>query len=334
MSGLRIVVTGASGFVGGRLVEMAREAGHQVVGIGRRPRGATSYAPGEYVSADLGRVSAADLDALVTLPWGAGETDAVIHAAARATPYASRKAYERDNVVATQTVLEWCGLLGLPRLVHVSSSSVLYRDGDQLDLTEDSPVGPGFANEYARTKAASEDVVRGYAGSWVIGRPRAVFGPGDTVLFPRIIAAAQAGRLPRLTGRSTPAVGDLVYVDNLAEQLLQLAERAELSGVYHLTNAEPVEIQALLMEVVERLGLPAPTRDVSLATAMRAARVLETAWRLLRLPGEPPITPYGVGVLSWSKTFVPDKMLRDLGQPSISVAEGVERFVAWQRAQL
>lgn len=320
---MRLLVTGASGFVGGRLEERARAAGHEVVGIGRRRLERDGYH-----SVDLGRTTAEELP---QLPW---RPDAVVHCAARATPYAPRKDYERDNIDATRAVVAWCQRLGSPRLVHVSSSSVLYRDGDQLDLTEDAPVGPRFTNDYARTKAASEEIVRGYAGSWVIARPRAVFGPGDTVLFPRIIAAAKAGRIPRLTGRATPAVGDLIYVDNLADYLIQLAARSELRDVYHLTNAEPVEIQAMLLDVIARLGFDPPTREVSLTSAMRAAAVLERTWRLLRLPGEPPITPYGVGVLSWSKTFVPDRMLRDLGAPAVSVAQGVEEFVAWQRDHL
>jgi len=320
---MRLLVTGASGFVGGRLWERATAAGHEVVGVGRRRLDRP-----DYLSVDLGRTPSAELPAL---PW---RPDAVVHCAARATPYASRADYERDNVIATRTVLDWCAMLGSPRLVHVSSSSVLYRDGDQLDLTEETPLPDTFANDYARTKADSERIIRSYGGSWVIARPRAVFGPGDTVLFPRIIAAAKAGRVPRLTGRATPAVGDLVYVDNLADHLLQLAARPDLGGVYHLTNAEPVEIQALLLEVIERLGFDPPSREVGLTTAMRVATVLERAWRLLHLPGEPPITPYGVGVLSWSKTFVPDKMLRDLGPPAVSVAQGVDEFVAWQREQL
>lgn len=320
---MRLVVTGASGFVGGRLWERATAAGHEVVGLGRRRLDREGY-----LSVDLGVTGPDDLP---DLPW---RPDAVIHCAARATPYAKRSAYERDNVIATQTVVDWCARLGAPRLVHVSSSSVLYRDGDQLDLTEETPLPADFANDYARTKASSERIVRTYGGSWVIARPRAVFGPGDTVLFPRIIAAAKAGRVPRLTGRTSPAVGDLIYVDNLADYLLQLAARPELGGVYNLTNAEPVEIQAMLLDVIAQLGFAPPTREVGLATAMRAATVLERTWRVLRLPGEPPITPYGVGVLSWSKTFVPDRMLRDLGAPAVSVAQGVEEFVAWQREHL
>lgn len=324
---MRILVTGASGFVGGRLVELAAGAGHEVFGLGRRRLDRSDYA-----SVDLGTTSP---DQLPSLPW---RPDAVIHCAARAAPYAPRKAYERDNVTATRAVVDWCERLGRdggrPRLVHVSSSSVLYKDGDQLDLTEESPVAPPFANDYARTKAAAEGIIRTYGGSWVIARPRAVFGPGDTVLFPRIIAAAKAGRIPRLTGRATPAVGDLIYVDNLADYLLQLATRPDLGGVYNLTNAEPVEIEAMLLEVVDRLGLQAPTREVSLRTALRAATVLEATWRVLHLPGEPPITPYGVGVLTSSKTFVPDRMLADLGPPRVSIRQGVEEFVAWQRERL
>lgn len=93
----------------------------------------------------------------------------MIHCAAKATPYAKAD-YVRDNVQVTRSVVDLCRRAGLPRLVYVSSSSVPYRDGDQLDLTEDSPVGPRFANDYAATKAAGEDVVRGFEGSWVTAR--------------------------------------------------------------------------------------------------------------------------------------------------------------------
>ena len=151
VSGKRILVTGASGFVGGRLIEIATAAGHEVHGIGRRPIEETPFQPGGYSSVDLGRVDVGDLPAL---PW---TPDAVIHAAARATPYASRSAYERDNVAATATVLAWCERLGDPRLVHVSSSSVLYRDGDQFDLTEE--------------QQQLKEVVRHFAGISRLTRP-------------------------------------------------------------------------------------------------------------------------------------------------------------------
>jgi nucleoside-diphosphate-sugar epimerase len=54
---------------------------------------------------------------------------------------------------------------------------------------------------------------------------------------------------------------------------------------------------------------------------------------VLRLSGEPPITRFGVGVFAWSKTFDITRALTDLGPPSVSLADGIEAFVRWQREQ-
>lgn len=319
----RILVTGASGFVGGRFLERVRDRAQVVLhGLGRRAR----PGPG-YTSHDLGTP-------LPALSDPSFVPDVVIHAAARATPWGTAAEFTRDNVDATRHMIDYCLAHGRPRLVYVSSSSVFYQDGPQLGLSEQSPIGPRFVNRYAETKAAGERLVRAYPGAWVIARPRAVFGPGDTVLFPRILAAAKAGKLPRFeAGAAGPAMGDLIYVDTLVDYLLALALRCDLTGDYNLTNAQPVPIQAFLLDVFARLGLPAPTRTVSVRTALVAATVTEALWTLLRRTGEPPITRFGVGVFAWSKTFDVPRMLADLGPPSVSIADGVEAFVRWQQDQ-
>jgi nucleoside-diphosphate-sugar epimerase len=315
---VRILVTGAAGFVGGSFLRRFRDQPGLVLhGVGRRP------------SPDP-RISVADLARPFDLEF---EPDVVIHAAARASPWGTEAEYRRDNVDATRNVIDFCERRGRPRLVYVSTSAVFYRPGHQLGLTEDSPIGPRFVNRYAATKHAGEELVRAYAGSSVILRPRAVFGPGDTVLFPRILKAARQGRLPLLVPEGGPTVGDLITIDSLADYLLAAAERPALSGAYNLTNAEPVEIQRLLLQVLEALDLPRPTRRVRVRTAMAAATALEIGWRLFRLPGEPPVTRFGVGVLAWSKTFDVSRAVRDLGPPSVSIADGVEAFVRWQRQQ-
>jgi nucleoside-diphosphate-sugar epimerase len=319
----RILVTGASGFVGGRFLRRVRDRGDLALhGLGRRTRPEANY-----TSHDLSRP-------LVGLSDPSFVPDVVIHAAARATPWGSATEFQRDNVDATRHVIDYCLAHGRPRLIYVSSSSVFYQDGPQLGLTEQSPIGPRFVNRYAETKAAGEQLVRAYPGSWAIARPRAVFGPGDTVLFPRILAAAKAGKLPRFeTGTAGPAMGDLIYVDTLVDYLLALALRRELTGDYNLTNAQPVPIQAFLLDVFARLGLPAPTRTVAVRTALLAASVTEALWRVLGRTGEPPITRFGVGVFAWSKTFDVTRMLADLGPPSVSIADGVDAFVRWQQDQ-
>lgn len=319
---MKILVTGASGFVGGKTVEKLRAAGHEVLGVGRR----RLDLPG-YRSLDLAEPF--DLDF---------EPDAVLHAAARASPWGRREDFERDNVVATGRVIAFCRRQAerkgsWPRLVYVSSSSVFYQPGDQLGMTEETPIGPRFANDYAATKAAGEKLVEAYEGSSSIARPRAVFGPGDTVLFPRILEAARKGKLPILVRRGPPALGDLIYIDTLTAYLRQLLERPELRGAYNLTNGQPIAIQAFLLDIFAKLGMPAPKKHVPLRLAFTAAALSESFYRVFRLRGEPPITRFGVGVFAWSKTFDVSKALRDLGPPRVSIAEGVEAFVAWQQEQ-
>lgn len=319
---MKILVTGASGFVGGKTVTVLRAAGHEVLGIGRR----RLDVPG-YRSLDLAEPF--DLDFA---------PDAVLHAAARASPWGKRQEFERDNVTATARVLDFCRRQKersgkLPRLVYVSSSSVFYQPGDQLRMTEATPIGPRFANDYAATKAAGEKRVEAYEGSWAIARPRAVFGPGDTVLFPRILEAARRGKLPILVRRGEPALGDLIYIDTLTAYLRQLLERPELVGAYNLTNDEPIAIQPFLLEIFARLGIPAPKKRVPLRLAFTAAAASEALYRVFGLRGEPPVTRFGVGVFAWSKTFDVAKTLRDLGPPAVSIADGVDAFVAWQKVQ-
>ena len=160
----------------------------------------------------------------------------------------------------------------------MSSSSVFYRSGSSARYSPRTRRSArDFVNDYAATKYAGEELVRAYRGRWVIVRPRAVFGPGDTVLFPRILAAARAGKLPLDHHRGPPAVGDLIYIDTLVDYLFEVATRPGVADCYNLTNNQPVVIQDFLLDVFARLGLPAPTRRVSVRTAMAAATVAEAA---------------------------------------------------------
>nr|MDU9046804.1 NAD(P)-dependent oxidoreductase [Candidatus Electrothrix aestuarii] len=311
----KILVTGASGFVGRSFMQQfAARKDVQLLGIARRPLSMPNY-----LSVDLTQ----GLD----IPF---QPDVVIHAAAHVSPWGRKKAFSAHNVFATEQVIHFCKRNNLPRLVYLSSSSVFYQDKPQFDLTEESQIGPEFINEYAASKYEGEKRVRQYRGESVILRPRAVFGPGDTVLLPRILAAAEKGRLPILDSQAGAVIGDLIYIDSLCEYMLKAALDNNISGEYNLTNAEPVEMHSLLLDVLSRLGLPAPKRHIKVSTAMTLATVLENIYKFLGIAKEPPITRYGISVLAHSKTFNVEKMLRDFGPPSVSMREGVERYIQWK----
>jgi 2-alkyl-3-oxoalkanoate reductase len=314
---MKILVTGSNGFVGGDLASLLLRRGHFVAGLGRSPEpgGAVS----EYLRRDLGE----------PLDWG-GTVDAVVHCAALAAPWAPPAAFERANVEGTRHVVDWCRRHGRPHLVYISSSSVFYRNEDQLGLHEGSPIPEDREqiNVYSRTKRIGERLVEAYEGEAAILRPRAVFGPGDRVLFPRVLRAARAGRLPlirRPDGR--PVLGDLLYVENLSHYIAAVVERG-FTGTLNLTNAEPVDLQAFLLRVLERLGYPAPRRQVPLGMAMALAGLSEWVSAVFLGYREPPVTRFGVSVFAYSKTFDVRRCLDLLGPPPISLAEGVERLAA------
>jgi nucleoside-diphosphate-sugar epimerase len=312
---MRILLTGASGFVGGSFMRrFADRKDLEIFGVGRRPTEFANYAR-------------FDLAQPLSLPF---KPDVVIHAAALAAPWGTSSEFRRHNVTATENVATFCERNGCPKLVYVSSSSVFYRHEHQFNLDESSPIGPAFVNQYAATKYGGETVVGRYSGPSVILRPRAVFGPEDTVLFPRVLRAAKLGRLPLLTTDGPPAVGDLIYIDNLCDYMLAAAQ-PEVLGSFNLTNGQPVPIQQFLLGVLARLGIAPPTRRVDVRRALWIARMVESGYKALRIRQEPPLTRFAVSVFAYSKTFNVAKAFAVLGRPAVGIEEGVDRFVAWQR---
>jgi len=153
------------------------------------------------------------------------------------------------------------------------------------------------------------------------------------VLFPRVLEAARRGVLPRFTGQAGPVLGDLIYIDALSDYVLAAATHPDPAPSYNLTNGEPVDLQAVLLDTLARLGVPGPRRRMRIGVALRAASVVEGAWRVPGIRSEPPLTRFGIGVFAYGKTFDSSRTQRDFGPPTVSIADGLDRFVAWQRAQ-
>lgn len=319
---MRILVTGSNGFVGRRVVAAVHQRGWRVVGLGRQPHSAVEV--DAYHRHDL--ADPVRLDESV---------DAVVHCAALASPWAKPEAYRRANVDGTRHVLEWARAHGAPPVHYVSSSSVFYQRTDQLGITEHSPI-PAPAdqiNVYSRSKLAGERLVESYRGAWSILRPRAVFGPGDTVLLPRVVTAARAGRLPLLVRREpAPVLTDLTHVDVVAHYIVEAVARG-LTGPVNLTNGEPVELYPFLFGLLDDLGLPRPTRRVPVGFAMALARASEVVSATLLGYREPPITTFGVSMFAHSKTFDVSHCRATLGPPPFTVEDGRRSLVDWWRTR-
>ncbi|MGW0364838.1 NAD-dependent epimerase/dehydratase family protein [Streptomyces sp. NPDC002990] len=271
----RIVVTGASGFCGGHVARAAAAGGADVVSVGRRP-GPT----GEHRSWDAA-AGAPDLSG----------ADLVVHcAAAVGDPPPGSAAEARMRAVNVDGAARLLDAAGGRPVVWISSASVYDPRRGRGLIGEDHP-RTGQLNAYGRTKAAGEALA--LAAGAVVLRPRAVYGPGDTQLLPRLLSRVRAGTLA-LPGPDVRL--SLTAVENLADAALSAAGWAP--GAYNVADAEPYARDAAVREVLRAHGVTARIRHLPLPVARTAARAAEA---LARLTGaEPALSRYAVDQLAHS----------------------------------
>jgi 2-alkyl-3-oxoalkanoate reductase len=218
----RIVVTGATGFVGGRVARRLRDRGDEVVAVGRRTDEALAAAGVEQRIASL----TVPAELIAALAGDEQPADGLVHAAATAGPDLAE--VRRVNRDGTRAVLEAVRAAGVPRLVHVSTTSVYDLDalGD-VEVDEDAPLvteasWPGADPvPYALTKAEAEvavgEAIAAGTSAHVL-RPPAVLGAGATSTWgTRVPRRFRDGELPP---RPPATTFGFVHVEDLVDAVL------------------------------------------------------------------------------------------------------------------
>lgn len=364
-----VFITGASGFIGGKLAERLLSAGRDVRVLARRPLPELEKLGAEIVRGDL--------DDTAALAHGMAGVGTVFHVAGRVGVWGPDQDFFRVNVEGTRHVIAACRTARVPRLVYTSSPSVVFNGGDLAGVDESAPLCTQAPCAYPTSKAAAERLVAAAndaALATVSLRPHLVWGPGDRNIIPRVLKLARAGRL-KIIGVGRNLV-DCTHITNVVDAHL-LAEHAlthahqppsarpicnligykstepTLAGdgkcnllgytspdardprgrAYFITNGEPVVLWDWINELLRGLGEAPVTKHVSLATAYRAAGVLEFLWRMLPLKGEPPTTRFVVKELATDHWFKIDAARRDLGYvPRVTMAAGTAELIAHYRA--
>jgi len=293
----KTLVTGATGGLGQVLVQQLLQDGREVVAIGRNPQvGAQLARRGAcFVAADIVQ---GELQPLFE------RVDSVFHLAALSSPWGPEQEFLAVNLHATQRLLAMAQTAGCQRFIYTSTPSIYTRARDQIGLTEDSPLPERLINAYARTKFAAEILVRQAARpgfETVALRPRAIIGPHDTVLLPRLLRAAAKGVMP-LPGHGRALIEPTDARDVV--QALLLAEQCApaVSGqVFNLSGGTALPLAQLASTVFDKLGREVRTIALPAQVALAVAGGLEL---FASLRGkEPLLTRYSAMVLGWSQTF-------------------------------
>jgi nucleoside-diphosphate-sugar epimerase len=339
---MQLLITGGTGFLGRHLVWHAARHGAKVIFTGRNVAAAATVLqqlPAKYAAnvhwLPLAHGSA---ESQVTLQTAAQGCDAVVHAAALSAPWGRYQDFYTANVRSTEEVLTACHNAKVRRLLHVSTPSLYFGFADQLKIRENAVLPPP-ANDYVRTKwMAEQRVMANPLPETLIVRPRALFGPWDQTLMPRLLRVMAQGALPLMRGGKQWL--DLTYIDNATDALWRMLTQPlphRGVGVYNLSNGEPWQLPALLTSMAQAFDLPLRTRTVPWPLVSMLAQGMEMMGRLQRhcgLEKEPLLTRYSAGVLAFSQTLDISALQQDFAyHPQIGIAEGIRRHAAWWQQQ-
>lgn len=325
----RLLITGASGFIGGWLARTAVQRGYRLRAQYRRasppPWLAALAAEGaELVQADLSHP--AEVERIV-----AGATR-VVHAAGLVRDWAPEQDFVAHNVQATVALVEAARAGGCRAFLFVSSTAV-HGFGPHRHSTEEGPYYP-LISGYQRSKREAErrvlaEAVPGFRVT--VLRPGNVYGPGDTTTFYRLFRAQQRGVRGTLGGGRRLTCP--VYVEDFARAVfLALESEAAAGEVFNVSSGEEVRWRELLGLSAELLGVR-PWFELPVPVARALAELVLGAYRLLPLPGEPFLTRYRVDHVAYDYHFSIRKARTLLGyEPQVPWREGLRRTVEAYRA--
>jgi nucleoside-diphosphate-sugar epimerase len=321
-----VLVTGASGFLGARLVDRLLARGGRVRVLARSRRKASAL-EGRGVEVCIGDIT--DRDRLRIAADGAS---VVYHLAGRLlVPGVPAEEYRRTHVEGTRALLSVCqSVPSLGRFVHVSTTGVVGVTGDHA-ADEAASMRP--TNVYEATKAQAEVAVR---EAWlddfpaVIARPGLVYGPGDMHLLPFFRSVLR--RRFRPIG-SRPVWLHPIYVDDLTDALILCGEHPRAAGeCFHLAGPRAVSLAGLAQAIARAGGTRPPTGHIPLT----AARLVAFAGD--RLPGalkrSAPLTRSRLDFLTHTRVYDVGKAARVLGFRAVTeLPTGTAHTIAWYRRE-
>lgn len=323
---MRVLVTGATGFVGGIVARALVQAGHEVQTLVRpqADRRLLADLPLEIVVGDL-----RDFESVRRAMAGCAQ---VYHVAALYKLWVRRRRdmYE-SNVIGTENVLRAAEDLGVERIVYTSSVATLGCAGDGSLGREDTPVSvTDMLGHYKRSKFLAEQVALTYARRGipvVVVNPSTPVGIGDLKPTPtgQMIVDFVNGRMPGYVDTGL----NLVDVEDVARGHLLAAQKGQIGEKYILGH-ENLTLQQLFGLLSELTGQTVPRFKVPYALALGAAYGDAALARLV--PGrEPSIPPVGVKLSKKKMFFDATKAVRELGLPQTPVREALRKAVSWFR---
>ena len=321
----KVLITGGNGFVGRNLVDRCKQLGHRVIVTDIHCE--TIHDDVTYINVDI-----TDAKAMID---ACENVDTIIHNASVVQTKKGNEAFIRKvNYHGTLNVIEACRVHRIPRMVYISSASVVYEGEDIENGDENLRYSTVEQAAYAASKIDAEKAALAFNNEGITRvcalRPHVIFGPEDNRFIPNILEKAAKGALKRAIG-DRDKYSDFTYVSNFIDAIVmaeeQLVEGSPVCGqAYFITNGEPKAFFDFVEECMVAFGYPKIKGKVPFWLAYTVAAVVEL-WALITRAGaetETGISRFAIRYMVTHHYYSIAKAKRDFGwQPRISLAEGI-----------
>lgn len=319
---MKVLVTGATGFIGRHLTQRLLGQSVSVRVVTRNP----NRLPVQW--RDCVEVVVGDLLDMRTQIAATKGIGCIYNLAGETQDASLMRAI---NVEAVRGLLRCAARAGVKRIVHLSSVGVIGARGAGV-VTEETPCRPQTL--YEQTKFDGEQVVLEYAQSGgvegVVLRPTIVFGDGNERAGDSLLEWLRALRLRRVVFIGKKGVANYIYVGDVVESLLRLAETS-VSRPAVFIAADSVLISDFVRAMAQALGVGTPSVRLPVWVAVTLGAIVQSANRLVGTPA--PLTLSRVRALSCEAIFSGDKLIRKVGAPfPFGYRKGLDLTVQWYRS--
>jgi nucleoside-diphosphate-sugar epimerase len=316
VSSTRILVTGATGFLGGHLCERLVKEGNTVRALVRNPEKCARL---RSLGVEIVVGNLFDPETVEQAMKGIG---VVYHlAGAYRDGRLQRQELMKTNADGTRNVLDAAMKAGVQRFIHCSTIGV-HGDIENPPGTEESPYHPG--DSYQESKVAGERIVRDdmAKGSLpiVIFRPGGVYGPGD-LRFLKLFKAIKKRTFVMLG--SGEVLYQLIYITDLIDGILLCGTKDEaLGNIYILTGSQAVTLNVFVRKIAEALDVPPPRLRFPVTPVYLASFACDWLCRPFGIP--PPLFPRRMDFFRKTRSFDISKAKNELAfHPKMDLKTGI-----------
>ena len=296
---IKILISGGTGFLGGYTAKFLKSKGYEIGVLGRNLEKAKNLQNEGIKFYEIDFSMEEQIEELINIM---NDYDYVVHSGAMSSICGSYKDFYNANVLGSKNMVEASIKANIKKFIHISSPSIYYDYKDRLNV-EETFLPQKFANHYAKTKYEAEQLLKLYKEKIeiIILRPRAIIGPGDTSIFPKLIALNNRRGIPLFNkGKS---IIDVTYVKNVSHAIeLSILNNKELSGeAYNITNGEPGNIKELLDYFFNLINQKVRYISVPIVIMNGIGRIFEVVSKITNK--DVILTRYSIGVLINSFTL-------------------------------